>query len=499
MNDWEHLRSWLLSCSAIDESVTEPSQVKRLDLSGRDLESLPDSVGMLQDMIALNLSNNRLSILPKSLSTLQHLGNLDIRRNAFVSLPAWLADIPLRSLNAASNTLTDVSVLHMCRELRVLDLSGNAIETLQGCLHPENEIRTLNLSENYIKQLDTCFAGMRYVERLNLSGNMLTHIPVQIGMLESVEMLDLSDNRIATLDETFFSLDAESVNLASNRLETVRLHGLENLEELTLDDNPFESITIEEGFAPYLRRFSCDGCSLTQFLLPESEQLEYLCYASNQIVRLPGEISRYTRLNELDLEGNRIVDLPVELENLTRLQTLYLGGNPLNNASRHIVEILHPDICDITMKTGITIEAATREDLPQMAQLLSALFAIEADFGIDYDKQLSGITKLFAHEGTNLLVARHDAKVVGMLTMQRLISSAEGDFIGQIEDLVVEESYRKMGVASRLINKMRFLAQEYGYKRIQLVADLDNDNAHRFYSRRGFRRTNLAVYHFLNK
>ncbi|MEJ2501398.1 MAG: GNAT family N-acetyltransferase [Campylobacterales bacterium] len=150
------------------------------------------------------------------------------------------------------------------------------------------------------------------------------------------------------------------------------------------------------------------------------------------------------------------------------------------------------------MKHDITIEKATPADLPEMALLLETLFALEADFTFDYEKQLAGITRLFKYEGTDLLVARHDDRVVGMLTMQRLISSAAGDFIGQIEDLVVLEAYRKMGVGSRLINKMRFMAQTYGYKRIQLAADIDNENALQFYTRRGFRRTNLTVFHFKN-
>lgn len=187
------------------------------------------------------------------------------------------------------------------------------------------------------------------------------------------------------------------------------------------------------------------------------------------------------------------------MENLTHLQTLYIGGNPLSMSAKSVIEVLHPDICDIVMKTGITIEEATGDDLPFMAKLLSILFAIESDFVIDYAKQLAGITKLFASDTTDMLVARHEGIVVGMITMQRLISSAEGDYIGQLEDLVVEEAYRKMGVGSRLINKMRFIAQEYGYKRIQLAADVNNDNALHFYTRRGFYRTHLSVYHFINR
>jgi len=198
----------------------------------------------------------------------------------------------------------------------------------------------------------------------------------------------------------------------------------------------------------------------------------------------------------LDLDGNEITDLPDSMANLSMLNTLYIEGNPLSDEAKKIIGILHPEICDIHMKRGITIESAKEEDLVQMAELLSVLFAIEQDFKIDFDKQLAGITKLFHHEGKVLLAAKHEGDVVGMVTMQRLVSSAEGDYIGQIEDLVVKEDYRKMGVGSRLLNKMRAIAQELGYKRIQLAADVDNQDALHFYTRRGFHQTHLKIYHY---
>ena len=59
----------------------------------------------------------------------------------------------------------------------------------------------------------------------------------------------------------------------------------------------------------------------------------------------------------------------------------------------------------------------------------------------------------------------------------------------QFEDL--DPNFKKA-----LINKMRAIAQEYGYKRIQLAADEANANALRFYTRRGFHQTHLKIYHY---
>ncbi len=494
--EWETLKRWLIEENAIDESVVAAEALKRLDLSGRSLEELPESIGLLSGLVALNLAGNSLRTLPDSLAKLSMLNNLDIRRNSFEAVPPVLASLTLRSLNASGNKISDITVLKECRALRVLDLSNNDLTTVEGMLAQENDLRTLNLSGNFIKEIDASFTSLAQVERLNLSENVLTSIPKSIEAMHELVEINLSDNRLTTIDEAFFFLGLEEVDLSSNQLKELYLHDLDDLETIVLDSNPIQKIEVDESFAPYLKEFSCDSCELQSFVSVPSLELESLCFSSNAITTVPEEIGKYTKLRQLDLDGNGISALPNAVANMTRLQTLYIGGNPLNEEAKKVIKVLHPDICDINMKTGITVERAQEEDLPEMARLIGVLFTIEVDFEIDYEKQLSGIKKLYGYEGADLLVAKHEGKVVGMVTMQRLISSAAGDFVGQIEDLVVHEEYRKMGVGSRLINKMRFIAiEEYGYKRIQLAADMDNTNALQFYTRRGFRRTNLNVYH----
>lgn len=493
---WSEIRTWLTDQKVIDASVTAPEMIKRLDLSGHGLSELPESFGVLSELIALNLSNNELVTLPRSMANLTKLTNLDLRRNHFGKLPEVLTKLSLRSLNLSGNMLDDVSILKGCKELRVLDLSVNAITTMGDALSAENELRTLNLSHNYIKNVTKLLTTLPNTERLDLSGNLINQIPESIGKMESLVELKLEDNVIEFLDDKLFGLGLETLDLSSNKLYWIRLEGLKELESIVLDFNPIKHIEVSEEFAPYLEEFSCDGCGLKAFVPLASTELRVLCYSDNAIKEVPEYIGQYTKLEELDLDSNEIIDLPDSMANLTALDTLYINGNPLSESAKKIIEILHPEICDIHMKRGITIEEATEGDLEEMAHLLSILFAIEQDFEIDYDKQLAGITKLYHSTGKDLLVAKHEGSVVGMVTMQRLISSAEGDFVGQIEDLVVKEDYRKMGVGSRLVNKMRAIAEEYGYKRIQLAADEANANALRFYTRRGFHQTHLKIYHY---
>ena len=67
-------------------------------------------------------------------------------------------------------------------------------------------------------------------------------------------------------------------------------------------------------------------------------------------------LRHYTQLKELDIDGNKIVDLPDSIANLTTLGTLYIEGNPLSEHAKKVIEVLQPEICDIRMKRGITIE-----------------------------------------------------------------------------------------------------------------------------------------------
>ncbi|MFA6191914.1 MAG: GNAT family N-acetyltransferase [Sulfurimonas sp.] len=470
--EWDRLRTWLSQYGAMQENITTPEEITRLDLSG-----------------------NSLKILPNNFSLLKNLAILDIRRNSFEVLPEVLGNLPLRFLNASGNKISDASILGRCEQLRVLDLSANSLKELHFSLLPE--LRSVNLSSNFLKDIEALLPSFAHAMRVNLNNNLIETIPASISSLRDLDEIEMIDNRLKTIDEAFFTLNMSNINFSSNRLVSLHLQGLERLEVLTLDENPLKSVTFSDDFAPALQKFSCDSCSLEEFLLPPSTSLEVLCYASNSIKEVPNEIGRYLNLQELDIEANKIVDLPDTLANITTLQTLYAKGNPMNEHAKKVIAILDPEICDLNMKSGITIERAKEENLKEMAELLGVLFAIESDFTIDYEKQYAGLKQLLSYEGSNLLVALHENHVVGMLTMQRLISSAEGSFVGQLEDLVVKDEYRKMGVASRLINKMRALAVEYGYKRIQLAADVNNENALQFYTRRGLKRTHLSIYHYL--
>jgi ribosomal protein S18 acetylase RimI-like enzyme len=139
----------------------------------------------------------------------------------------------------------------------------------------------------------------------------------------------------------------------------------------------------------------------------------------------------------------------------------------------------------------ITIRTAEPSDVAQLAALLEELFAIEADFAFDRDKQIQGLKQLLASEKDALFVAESDRRVVGMCSLQTLISTAEGGPVGLVEDLIVTEAFRHQGIGEKLLAATVDWAERRGLKRLQLLADKNNGPALQFYAKQAWQPTQL--------
>jgi GNAT superfamily N-acetyltransferase len=128
-----------------------------------------------------------------------------------------------------------------------------------------------------------------------------------------------------------------------------------------------------------------------------------------------------------------------------------------------------------------------------MCELLTELFSIEADFVPEREKQSHGLNALLADpQGKVLvLVAELDGMVVGMATVQTLVSTAEGGRVGLVEDVVVRRDLRGRGVGAQLIEAILTWARSQGLTRLQLLADRDNQQALDFYASRNWISTRL--------
>jgi GNAT superfamily N-acetyltransferase len=141
----------------------------------------------------------------------------------------------------------------------------------------------------------------------------------------------------------------------------------------------------------------------------------------------------------------------------------------------------------------VLIRAARPEDIPRMTDLLAELFSIETDFAPDVEKQILGLSALVAGPPGRscVLAAEQGGNVIGMATVQTLVSTAEGGRVGLVEDVVVRRNLRGRGVGTQLIEAILTWARSQGLTRLQLLADRDNQQALDFYASRNWVSTRL--------
>lgn len=111
----------------------------------------------------------------------------------------------------------------------------------------------------------------------------------------------------------------------------------------------------------------------------------------------------------------------------------------------------------------------------------------EAEFTPDPAAQRRGVSHIIANPdlGT-ILVARQGDQVVGMVNLLFTLSTALGEPVAWLEDMVVAPAGRGGGVGTQLLSAAIATARARGCKRITLLTDRANEAAQRFYARQGF-------------
>jgi GNAT superfamily N-acetyltransferase len=144
------------------------------------------------------------------------------------------------------------------------------------------------------------------------------------------------------------------------------------------------------------------------------------------------------------------------------------------------------------------IEKATVNDIPELCDLLAVLFSQEAEFEVDGNAQQTGLQVIISNPDIGIiLLARHNDKVIGMVSLLFSISTALGGRVAMLEDMVVLPEQRGLGIGSALLNAAISTARDNGCLRITLLTDSDNKVAHGFYDKHGFVRSAMLAFRML--
>ena len=138
------------------------------------------------------------------------------------------------------------------------------------------------------------------------------------------------------------------------------------------------------------------------------------------------------------------------------------------------------------------ITPATTSDIPALCELLNELFTQEAEFKPDSAAQSRGLACIISNPEVGcILVARRQDKIAGMVNLLYTVSTALGERVALLEDMVVAESMRGSGIGSRVIEQAIDAARHNGCKRITLLTDQSNQPAQRFYAKHGFKASTM--------
>ena len=144
---------------------------------------------------------------------------------------------------------------------------------------------------------------------------------------------------------------------------------------------------------------------------------------------------------------------------------------------------------------NISYGEANETDIADLVQLLKLLFNIEKDFNPDTSKQQKGLELLLKSNATaTIQVAKDDTgKVIGMVSVQLVISTSQGAASAWVEDMVIDEVYRGHGIGKQLLHNALIWAKNKGATRAQLLVDIENIDAVGYYQHLNWKATQLQA------
>lgn len=101
-----------------------------IDLSGNQLQGLPESFYNMSNLATLNVGNNQISFLSESIAQMERLAHLVVNYNKLTSLPNSISLLPLIYLDISFNQIAVVPRLFPVVEAMTLYLQNNLLKSI---------------------------------------------------------------------------------------------------------------------------------------------------------------------------------------------------------------------------------------------------------------------------------------------------------------------------------------------------------------------------------
>ncbi|KAI7845895.1 hypothetical protein COHA_000628 [Chlorella ohadii] len=223
------------------------------------LEQLPHFRLLAAPVLAVRVTHQgeQLAAIQASVLALRELKELDLRGNAISEVPAAIGNLTaLTRLCLAGNRICQLpETLGKLQALEDLDVGGNQLATLPDALGALGSLKYLNAMNNQLTALPDSIGGCSSLLRLGLRGNRLVALPASIGQLVSLVELYLTDNLLEELPATIGGMTSlVKLQASFNRLKSLpaELGSLPRLEMLRVASCQIEAVPATLSLAPKL-------------------------------------------------------------------------------------------------------------------------------------------------------------------------------------------------------------------------------------------------------
>ncbi|KAI9673467.1 MAG: hypothetical protein M1817_002929 [Caeruleum heppii] len=183
---------------AIPGGLANLVQLEVFEIQENQIISCSNALDGLSRLRKLNLSGNRLTSIPGSALARMPLSELFVSRNR-LNEALFSSEIRglehLKILDAAQNNLgrlTDQNFLSL-PALEYLDISANRIETLPTMSSWQQLLR-LNVAHNQLAEIPQGFTSLKAIKHANLGSNQLRTLDDRIGLMIGLTSLGLQNN-----------------------------------------------------------------------------------------------------------------------------------------------------------------------------------------------------------------------------------------------------------------------------------------------------------------
>ena len=200
---------------------------------------------------------------------------------------------------------------------------------------PSN-VTNLNLKNNKLEQLPPgSLDKFADLEEIYLTSNLIETLMDNVfnpSVHQNLRLISMGNNRITEIPKLHGFQMLKTLNLADNKLQTIEIGKLDNLEELILNGNNLNSMPLLTEHLPSLSTLILSHnniVSLSPDYFNKTPSANFLNLSRNSLQEIT--LDHVDSLTEIRLSYNNLSAMPVLIQSLTSLTKLVLNDNPISS------------------------------------------------------------------------------------------------------------------------------------------------------------------------